>query len=456
MAAVAYDAWQNCGQEVWPGSLPSPACVVPKSPFIAINIAQPSPTNIVEVDSIVSDKTSAKDDQCETGTCCAWKFALALLLLRLCIGWHFFSEGTKKLTYDQGRQEWQLNVPTEMVFRSATGPFADLMKDQLPGFYDWENLLAVPAQSQPLDSEALAQRDAWQRDYASRRSRAKKENQPEPIEFPESAPYKAWGEKIVEGMRERLEKFNNLDGISEAQGAEAADVFVARHQQLADFLATEAEAIEEYQHELWRQQQLETQPGTDDIPFRQKRLAAKRSETGGLGARLVSEVRGIERGFHNDLRSVLTAEQRADDALADQVEVTLTDPKSRRLHWLNISVTCLIIGVGICLLLGLFTRLGCAGRHVVLVHGNGHTIALGARGRHEIFLLSIGRVHGPAGFVGQRPLAFAESRRTATRYEQQVLRSEKVSETWISPPKKKQSAKKISTRPSAPRVATFC
>ena len=106
---------------------------------------------------------------------------------------------------------------------------------------------------------------------------------------------------------------------------------------------------------------MEATGGADEIPFRKKRLTTKQSETTGLGARLVGAVRSIETNFNNDLRGVLTAEQRQQNSLVNQVEKSLSSPKTRQLHWLNLAVTCLVIGVGICLLLGLFTRLAAVG-----------------------------------------------------------------------------------------------
>ena len=93
----------------------------------------------------------ANSESCATTSCYTWKFAVALLLLRLCLGAHFFSEGTKKLAFDEVSQEWSLSpeftAKTEIIFRNATGPMAEVFQDLLPGFYDWENLLAVPTQA---------------------------------------------------------------------------------------------------------------------------------------------------------------------------------------------------------------------------------------------------------------------------------------------------------------------
>ncbi len=326
-----------------------------------------------EVAYSVSYKTMTleSDDARASGTCCAWKLAAALLVLRLCIGTHFFSEGTKKLVYDKADQQWSLNpeftAKTEIVFRNATGPFAGWYKKQLPGFYDWENTLATPRESKPLSSEdAFAQQD-WQNDYVTRRTQAKKEKQPVPIEIPDFAPYKAWAENVVEGLRGKLKNYTDLSGISKEQAEIAAKHFIERHQQIADFLGGESESIAEYRHELWRLEQMEKFGSAKEVPFESERVAAKRSETGGIGNRLVNEVSGIERGFNNDLRGTLTEEQRADANFLSQVEASLTSPEQRRLHWLNVGVTCLIIGVGACLLLGLFTRLASLGGIVFLV-----------------------------------------------------------------------------------------
>ncbi len=309
-----------------------------------------------------TNATSPKGGTCATKTsCCAWKFAAALLLLRLCLGFHFFSEGTKKLSYDKVQEEWELDFSAEGFFRGATGPFASLFKSQLPGVYDWQKLLAVPTQALPLSQDEVYKRQDWQSDYAARRKAATKDKKPLPFEFPEYAPYKAWGENIVAGLSGKLKAFTDLSGIDDEQDAQAATLFLARQQQLADMLSDESQSIEDYQHDLWRLQNMEATPGSSGVPFLKKRLTDKQSEAKGLGAKLVSAVRRLETDFNNDLRGVLTAEQRAKSSLVNKVEKSITSPKARRLKWLNLGVTSLIIGVGVCLLLGLFTRLAAIG-----------------------------------------------------------------------------------------------
>ena len=297
----------------------------------------------------------------------AWLAVAGLLLLRLCIGWHFFSEGTKKLTYDEARSEWNLNFSAEPFLRQATGPLAGLLKNRLPGFHDWENLLATAKQSKPLTSTEISERQAWHKQYQQRRVTAEQEKKPEPIEFPDYAPYTAWANRIVADLRPHLKAFTEVNGISDAQSAQAAERFQARHQQLADFLSEEEESIAAYQHELWRLSNMQSLGGADDIPFRQQRVAAKQSETSAIGNKLVNEVRGIEAGLKNDLRAISTEEQPENTSLAEAVESALISAKERRFRWMNIGITVLVIGVGVCFLLGLFTRLAAVGGALFLL-----------------------------------------------------------------------------------------
>ena len=315
----------------------------------------------------MSSKTSASSKLPILGPQTAWLAIAGMLLLRLCIGWHFFTEGTKKLTYDEARGQWSLNFSSEGFLRQATGPLAGVLQSRLPGFHDWQTLLATAKQSKPLTYAEISSRQAWHKDYQQRRQTAKKEARPLPVEFPAYAPYTAWATKIITDFRPRLKTFTEIDGITAAQAAEAANHFQDRHQQLADFLGLEEDAIAEYQHELWRLQNLESTAGSDAIPYRLQRIAAKQSETSATAQKLVSEVRGIERGFNNDLRSVLTQEQQKRTAMTESVEAALVSSKERSFNRLNMGITALVIGVGVCFLLGFFTRLAAVGGALFLL-----------------------------------------------------------------------------------------
>ena len=69
------------------------------------------------------------------------------------------------------------------------------------------------------------------------------------------------------------------------------------------------------------------------------------------------QVRGFEEAWHEELRSVVTAEQRVAENIFAALNHALVNPEQERLDRLNLAVTILTLGVGACLLLGFFTRL---------------------------------------------------------------------------------------------------
>jgi uncharacterized membrane protein YphA (DoxX/SURF4 family) len=71
----------------------------------------------------------------------------------------------------------------------------------------------------------------------------------------------------------------------------------------------------------------------------------------------VSGVEQLEQRYLADLRGVLTSDQQASAATAPAMETALTGPKQARLQRVSLGAAVLTIGVGICLLLGLFTRI---------------------------------------------------------------------------------------------------
>jgi len=154
-----------------------------------------------------------------------------------------------------------------------------------------------------------------------------------------------------------LERFSAADSITEEQKAQGAVALEERRKQMADYLAGEADAIAEWEHELYRLQQAEASAGAKDIPFETARIVEKRAETKAASNAWIAQVQDIERGYFNDLRGLLTPEQAANPTVVESVDDALADSTQRTIHRVDLAVTCLVIGVGVCLMLGLFTRL---------------------------------------------------------------------------------------------------
>jgi uncharacterized membrane protein YphA (DoxX/SURF4 family) len=282
---------------------------------------------------------------------------LALVALRLAAGWHFFSEGSEKLAFDPEDGEYRVTFSAEPFLIEAKGPLAETMQDFAPSGHEWRGRLAEPQEWVPLSEEERIRREEWMYDYNQRRAQAQREKTVVPIEIPDFSPYAAWARKVIEDWQATLDSFLQTPNLSDEQREQAVEVFALRHQQLVDYLEAQSETIAEYRHELWRLENLKESPMTGEVPFHDQRIAMKTSETVAQPRSWLVQVYQIEQNFENELRGLLTADQRADKASQESLHEAFIDRGEARLGWVNWAVTCLTVGVGVCLLLGFFTRL---------------------------------------------------------------------------------------------------
>lgn len=275
------------------------------------------------------------------GTFAVW----SLVLLRLAIGWHFYQQGTEKVAYDAEAGWFRVDFSAEPFLAQATGPLAGWYHAQVSNVHDWPTLLAVERENRPLAGDQRAQ------------ARTEENGQSGLVEFPPSAPYYDWARRIADDWAAHVAELKAVPAFAEEQQAAADDALRMRLQQLADYLAGEADAIVEYQHDLWRLEKLRSAPEADGVPFYQQRTAAKEAETTRSAYRWINEVRRFEEQFREDLYGILSDKQRASAATMSAVDAAVVDPRQKRLETISAAAAILIITVGICLLLGFFTRL---------------------------------------------------------------------------------------------------
>jgi uncharacterized membrane protein YphA (DoxX/SURF4 family) len=281
---------------------------------------------------------------------------LALVLLRLVIGWHFFGEGTKKLQYDR-EDGWHMAFSADDFLGVAKGPLADWYHDYMPGEHEWRKLLAKPRENAKPSADELAAQAKWQKEYNSERAAAVKDNKLAPVKFPPSAPYHDWAEKIADDWRATAEKAKAVPGMTEAQKQDIDKALNSRLETLAEYLAGEEEGITAYRHELGRLKDWRDAPEAEGVPFYKQRIATKTTETTAQLKGWVKEVQALEDVYHADLANILTPEQRKQASTTNAMSAAITGPSEAKLNKLNLIVTILTIGVGTCLLLGFFTRL---------------------------------------------------------------------------------------------------
>ena len=282
---------------------------------------------------------------------------LSLVLLRLAAGWHFWSEGTKKLEYNPTTGHTRVAFTAEPFLRGAVGPWADFYKRESPSFHDWERLLTVPKQWAEPTKPELDARAKWDAEHAARLKAAADKKESLPAEFPRYTRWGIWAEQVSVEWWHKVERFGALPGVTDQQREAAKAALVVRQQQLADYLGGEEQAIADWQHELWRLEEWKAEPTATRLPFAEARIEEKQAEVAGGAAGWVAQVRELEAALDGDLRNLLTAEQATNSELLDDFATAVADPAERKLERMNLIVTCVVIGVGACLLLGLFTRL---------------------------------------------------------------------------------------------------
>ncbi len=287
-----------------------------------------------------------------SAACCVWTAIVALVFLRLCVGWHFFSEGIKKVEYDSGRGEWNMVFSAEGFLNGAKGPLAEFFHNKAPSTHQWRPSLAV---SRQLDPEKSTKLSAWVASYVKRRQDELKAGKKTEPQFADFSPAATWGENITTDWQETLERLSDIKSLSKEQREQAEAIYKKYELYLADFLAEEALAIEAYQHDLWRLEQAKQVPGSDEVPFEVARVAAQQAEVDRAPNKWVAQVKSFDESFSDELRGLLTTAEQ-DSGMQKQVDAAVTNPEAKSLARMNVLVTCVVTGVGICLLLGLFTR----------------------------------------------------------------------------------------------------
>ncbi|MEM9353098.1 MAG: DoxX family protein [Planctomycetota bacterium] len=278
---------------------------------------------------------------------------LAIVLLRVCVGWHFLSEGAKKITYNESTQEWSVDVPTKVLLGLSKGPLAGFYQSKLPDTHQWKKHLAVAEQSTP---ESLAELRAWVEGYVAQRKKELKAGKDVEIELPEGLPISGWFGEIAADWEKAQSRFVALEGVTDDQAIASQGLLRKYQRQAADEIAQNTMEIAEYRHELWRLEQQKAKPGADEIPFEKERIAERAWDTDLTPRAWVAAIDQLDAAYAESLRGLLTEEQRG-GVLSEQVDEAVSDPKAVDLERVNVLMTCVITGVGVCMMAGFMTRL---------------------------------------------------------------------------------------------------
>ncbi len=225
-----------------------------------------------------------------------------LVVLRLNIGWHFFSEGVSHYT----DHRWS----SEGFLRAAKGPLAPLYRSYLPDFHHFEELLHAPA-----------------------------------VENEEHA-VQGWVDEIQKDWDEERQRFAQRFNFDEAQVKLTMKVLSDHAAELRDWAAANREALHTHVHEWQRKETTRTAPA-GDLPFQKKRVTDKQGALAAEANGWKAELEKIERGFHEDLAAMVDTPE-ARQSLAN---------RNASLQAVDGVMKYAITGIGLLLIVGLFTRL---------------------------------------------------------------------------------------------------
>jgi uncharacterized membrane protein YphA (DoxX/SURF4 family) len=232
-----------------------------------------------------------------------------LVVLRLCIGWHFFSEGVKHYA--------DPNWTSEGVLRSAKGPLAPLYHSYIDDFHGFERLLHNDTTQAP--------------DHA----------------------IKAWLDEIQADWDEYRQRFAIHYSLDDVQQKRASAVLHDYQAELRSWAAENKDALATHVHE-WRRKETTRATPAAGLPFQRKRTSEKQLALAGEAKSWKAELTGLERKYEESLEEAVGADQ-AMPRRATSLEIV------------DVTMTYGILAIGLLLLLGLFTRVACVAGAVFLL-----------------------------------------------------------------------------------------
>lgn len=234
-----------------------------------------------------------------------------LVLLRLATGWHFFNEGVKKLDPD---------FSSAGFLRQAKGPMASTFRSMVTGPYN-----GVAHLGGPLEAGSEGADDAVKESI------------------------NAWLAEIESSWSSGLTRVARL-GASDEALEQAAALQATSLAELRSYLDGESASIADLRHEAWRLAKMQAKAEKDPPPFIGERIAAKQNEVWGGMQPWFAAVSGAQAQFAEGVASLVDDESATDErvisALAERSQLRLVDGL----------VTIVVLGCGILLFLGLFTR----------------------------------------------------------------------------------------------------
>ena len=241
---------------------------------------------------------------------------ILLVLLRVAIGWHFFSEGLDH----HSQRSWS----SEMFLRQAKGPLTPLYHSVIPDFHHFDDLIhgdqdeetgVVTEEGRPLrPGEVLANR---------------------------------WRDNVLDAWEAHRKEFSDFYNLTDQQKQEAVNVLALRKGQFEEWVGLIRPDIDVHVYDWRRIRASHDDRASKEVPFMKKRSGDKLAALKAEASRWASQAREFERGYQAELEGILTSDQ-LDRGDLPRPKTTLTR--------VDKVMTYGILTIGVCLIVGLLTR----------------------------------------------------------------------------------------------------
>ncbi len=258
---------------------------------------------------------------------------MCIVALRLAVGWHFYTAGVEKFR--------DRNWSSAGFLSQAKGPMAGLFQSYaspLPGERQLSEQGVIEVWSTFRNDATSGYQYESPKFIAPLEEEVRlAESQVEAAETPED---RRRAEESLRIAKERVDTFRR-----QAKEAEAA--FQRRESQLKHFFQANRQDIDEYLRELAWLESMKSDDALGDTPFQRERIATKEAEVRAKARNLMGGVTQISELYERDLYNLATPEQR-------RGQVIHVPGANSRL--VDTAVKWVVLLVGVCLILGLFTR----------------------------------------------------------------------------------------------------
>jgi uncharacterized membrane protein YphA (DoxX/SURF4 family) len=246
---------------------------------------------------------------------------LALVVLRLCLGCHFLYEGVWKI-------EHRDQFTAEPFLSQAKGPLAGFFYAMIPDINGRQRLHVITDENgkKRIDSDPIATR--WIQYRQDLVNYLIPRNEPTPAALQAYQQFETESEKTYQEFKKSLEVYfaANLDRIEAYFGA-----------------------LDRFE---------KSQEAQQDAPFQKQRRWNRMMELRGEANLWIKEIEGREASYKKALYELMDDKQREKIA---SMPVNWKIWQWDRMELINLAVTYGLSAIGLCLVLGLFTRLAALG-----------------------------------------------------------------------------------------------